>query len=236
MLSIASHDPDRTLRYHALYFAVGFAPISALALCIFGLWTLPVGTVCFTLPVILIGVLLADRNPEAARNAAKGFCCGVIAVLIYDLSRWTLSAHLGLVDFIPNIGGWLLSTDEPQWMAGYLWRYIGNGGGMGVGFASLMAIWKSLPISGTCRLDRRALGVLYGIGIWLCLLITLIVSPRGEAMMFPLTAQYFWVTLIGHVVYGAVLGLTIETRFAPWSMVAPGVNGRVAAAMGSARA
>ena len=100
MISIASNESDRTLRYHALYFAVGFAPISALALCIFGLWTLPLGTVCFTLPLILIGVLIADRNPEAARNAAKGFCCGVIAVLIYDLARWTLSAHLGLVDFI----------------------------------------------------------------------------------------------------------------------------------------
>lgn len=212
MRLIAPLNVNQELTCHALYCAVGFGPISALALSIFGVWTLPVGTACLTLPLILLGLFLVDKSPEASRTAARGFCCGVIAVFLYDLTRWALSARLGLVDFIPNIGGWLFSSDQPQWIAGYMWRYIGNGGGMGIGFAALVAMLRSLPVSRLDRIDRRVLGVLFGIGIWICLLITLLVSAHGQEMMFPLTAQYFWVTLIGHVVYGAVLGLLIEKR------------------------
>lgn len=207
------HDDLRCL---LLFFAIGFGPISALALTIFGLWTLPVGAMCVTMPLAMLGVFLHHHNPAVGRVAWQGFLAGLVAVLIYDCSRWTLSAWLGLHDFIPSIGGWLLSSSEPNWVAGYLWRYLGNGGGMGIGYAVLMQILSHgrhrLPAA---VFEYRLTGIAYGVGIWGCLMITLIASPHGQTMMFPLTVEYFWVTLIGHVVYGVVLGLIFHAKAAP---------------------
>ena len=63
------------------------------------------------------------------------------------------------------------------------------------------------------RLARRAplaLGIAYGLVIWTCLLVTLIVSPEGQLMLFPLTALTLVLSWIGHVVYGAVLGAALS--------------------------
>lgn len=203
---------DQMLRSLVILFVAGFAPIGALSLTIFGLWSLPVGAVCLTVPLAIVALCVARLNPNAGRLAGEGFVAGLVAVLIYDCSRWSLSAYLGLHDFIPNIGGWLLGTGEPNWIAGYAWRYLGNGAGMGVGFVALVTIVTATRNIATRDLDHRALGALYGIGVWVCLLITLLLSPRGQEMMFPLTVPYYWVTLIGHVVYGGVLGSIIHAR------------------------
>jgi hypothetical protein len=50
------------------------------------------------------------------------------------------------------------------------------------------------------------LGIAYGLAIWVCLLIVLIVSPEGQVMLFPLTAVTLLLSWIGHAVFGAVLG------------------------------
>jgi hypothetical protein len=58
-------------------------------------------------------------------------------------------------------------------------------------------------------LERRAsvvLGIVYGLAIWVCLLVTLVVAPEGQTLLFPLTAVTLVLSWIGHVVYGAVLG------------------------------
>jgi hypothetical protein len=61
-----------------------------------------------------------------------------------------------------------------------------------------------------------ALGVAYGLGIWLCLLVTLIAAPLGQTLLFPLTPVTFVLSGIGHIVYGAVLGYALaRTRFVP---------------------
>lgn len=48
-------------------------------------------------------------------------------------------------DFIPKIGMWLLNTHQPDWLIGYLWRYIGDGGFMALAFVVALAnlfAWK----------------------------------------------------------------------------------------------
>jgi hypothetical protein len=42
------------------------------------------------------------------------------------VQRWTFVA-LGLWgDFIPNIGGWLNGTGQPDWVLGYAFRWLGR--------------------------------------------------------------------------------------------------------------
>ena len=108
-------------------------------------------------------------------------------------------------DFIPSIGGWLNGTGQPDWILGYGFRWLGDGGGMGVTF--MVAARTFVP-----RLARRApvrLGIAFGLAIWACLLITLIVSPAAQMMLFPLTAVTLVLSWVGHVMYGAVLGAAL---------------------------
>lgn len=42
---------------------------------------------------------------------------------------------------------------------------------------------------------------------WTGLIATVAIAPRGEEMMFPLTPATIVITLIGHLIFGVVLGL-----------------------------
>ncbi len=139
-----------------LYFAAGMSPIGALALSIFGVWTLPVGALVMVVPAILLSLVLGILYPAFGRLALRAFGMGLIAVAAYDGVRlpFILAGFWG--DFIPKIGGWLLSQPEPNWILGYLWRYLGNGGGLGMAFTVLYAFL--ITRGGTERrsgLDRR---------------------------------------------------------------------------------
>jgi hypothetical protein len=61
-----------------------------------------------------------------------------------------------------------------------------------------------------------ALGVVYGLSIWLRLLATLVAAPLGRTRLLPLKPLTFVLSGTGHVVYGAVLGYALaRTRFVP---------------------
>jgi hypothetical protein len=188
------------------YAAIGFTPIGALALTIGGLWSLTVGSLVLIVPGVVAAIVLGLRFPRYGRLAAEGLAAGLVAVLVYDAVRWTF-VGLGLWgDFIPTIGGWLNGTGQPDWILGYGFRWLGDGGGMGVTF--MVAARTFVP-----RLARRApivLGIAYGLAIWTCLLITLVVSPEGQMMLFPITALTLLLSWIGHMVYGAVLGAALS--------------------------
>ena len=195
--------PDpRTLAISLAYAAIGFTPIGALALTIGGLWSLDVGSLALILPAVVVAIVLGLRYPAQGRTALQGLVAGLLAVLIYDLVRWTFVA-LGLWgDFIPNIGGWLNGTGEPDWLLGYAFRWFGDGGGMGLAFIVLArTVLPSLS-----RRDSVVVGVAYGLSIWVCLLITLMVAPEGQMLLFRLTPVTLVLSWVGHVVYGAVLG------------------------------
>jgi hypothetical protein len=192
----------RSLALCLAYAAIGFTPIGALALTIGGLWSLTIGALVLIVPAVVAAIVLGIRNPRYGRYALEGLAAGLAAVLIYDLVRWTFVAFGLWGDFIPNIGGWLNGTGEPNWILGYGFRWLGDGGGMGLTF--MVAARTFVPRLG--RSVAVGIGIAYGLSIWVCLLVTLVVSPEGQAMLFPLTAVTLILSWIGHVVYGAVLG------------------------------
>jgi hypothetical protein len=125
----------------------------------------------------------------------------MIATGIYDLLR------LGLVwaglwgDPIPGIGRMALADPDANPFWGYLWRFVGNGGGMGLAFAMLP--WRGVR-----------LGVAFGSAICLGLLGLLAAWPQAQLHFFPLTPVTATGAMAGHWVYGAVLG-ALTVRWLP---------------------
>jgi len=100
---------------------------------------------------------------------------------------------------LPNIG--VALHLEPAWVFGYLWRYLGNGGGLAVAFFAL-------------GLRGVRTGVLYGLFVCSGLLFVLVAAPYGQEMLFPLNATTVVMAVGGHIIYGAALGW-IAARTSP---------------------
>jgi hypothetical protein len=204
--ALTLHIPrSRTAALCVAYAAIGFAPIAALALTVAGLWSLSLGSLVLIAPAVVFAVILGVLSPRHGRYALEGLAAGLVAVVVYDLVRWTFVGFGWWGDFIPNIGGWLNGSGRPDWLLGYGFRWLGDGGGMGIAF---MVAARSLVARPAGR-AAVALGIAYGLAIWVCLLITLIVAPEGQTVLFPLTAVTLGLSWIGHVVYGAVLGAAL---------------------------
>ncbi len=149
--------------------------------------------------------------PDARPLVLRGLAAGLAAVLIYDGTRLPFVILGGWPDFIPRIGGWLLDDPDAHWSIGYLWRYLGNGAGMGLAFTVLAPRIVD-------RLDPRVAGIGFGVAVWTGLLTVLALSPNGQDKMFQLTPATFALSLLGHVVYGSVLGWS-------WPRGRPGRDG-----------
>lgn len=184
------------------YFVIGFSPITALAIAIFGILPLSVTTLLIVLPTTLLGVGLALRFPAYRKLALKGMLIGLIAVFLYDCMRvpFIITGIWG--DFIPKINMWLFNTSQPNWVVGYIWRYVGDGGYMGMAFTVAYCVLKP-------RVDARIAGVGFGLAVWFCLLGTLILAPHGQEMLFKLTLTTLSLSLLGHLIYGMTLGMLI---------------------------
>ena len=197
------------------YAAVGFSPIVALALAIAGVCSLPVGASILIGAACLLAVFLLRHFPQSRLPALEGICAGLVAVLGYDLARWLTIAAGWWGDFIPSIGGWLLGTQQPDIVLGYAYRWLGDGAGMGLAFVVAMRLM--LP-----TLQSRitlAAGFAYVVGIWVCLIVTLLISPDGQRLLFPLTLVTLALSLGGHLIYGGLLGVWVA-----WSRLIPALS------------
>jgi len=186
----------------AAYFVIGFSPITALAIAIIGVLPLSITTILIVLPATLLGVGLAVWFPAYGKLALKGLVIGLIAVFLYDCMRvpFIIAGIWG--DFIPKINMWLFNTSQPNWVVGYIWRYLGDGGYMGMAFTVAYCTLKP-------RVDARIAGLGFGLAIWLCLLGTLVLAPHGQEMMFKLTLTTVSLSLLGHLIYGITLGILL---------------------------
>ena len=184
------------------YFAIGFSPITALAIAIIGILPLSVSTLLIVLPATLLGIGLALWFPVYGKLALKGLMIGLIAVFLYDCMRvpFILTGIWG--DFIPKINMLLFNTSQPDWIVGYIWRYVGDGGYMGMAFTVAYCVLKP-------RVDSRIAGVVFGLAIWMCLLGTLVLAPHGQEMLFKLTLTTLSLSLLGHLIYGISLGMLL---------------------------
>lgn len=172
---------------------LGFVPIGSLCIALFGLVPLYITARFVVLPVAAVVVALGLRHPLIGRLALLGFIAGVAATATYDLVRLAFVLSGRWSDFIPVIGRLALLDEHASPVWGYLWRYIGNGGAMGLTFALLP--WRSV----------RA-GLLYGACICGCLFATLILAPGAQQALFHLTLLTGTMALLGHLVYGSALG------------------------------
>src|SRR5947207_2076956 len=182
-----------------IFFAVGFSAITALAIATIGLLPLDIAAYIFVWPSIITWLVLSILYPKYGKIALKGFIIGMLACLFYDCMRFAAIA-LGLWgDFIPRIGMWLFHTNKPDWVVGYIWRYVGDGGFMSVTF--VMGYYLLKP-----KLDVRIAALFFGVAIWACLIGTILLAPHGTEMLFRLTPITFSLSLLGHIIYGLSIG------------------------------
>ena len=183
------------------YLAFGFAAITSLGVALSGAIPLPYGFHYAVIPAYAVMLLIGLRYPAWGKRALLGLVAGMIATGIYDVLRIGLMFAGLWADPIPTIGKLALDDSNAWWMWGYVWRFVGNGGGMGLAFAMLP--WRSVR-----------LGIAYGSTICLGLFGLLYFWPASQQHFFPLTPLTATGAMAGHWVYGAVLGW-LTTRWLP---------------------
>lgn len=182
-----------------LYIVLGPSAILGLSLAYAEI--LPLGLVfgAFVLPAYIIMLVVGVLFPDWGRRAAVGFTAGIVATLIYDVVRLALTFALGLPDPIPHIGLMLLGPDVyfggEWWWVGYLWRFFGNGAGMGIVYAMLSNWWFSLK-------GGFIFGEIVGTGMFLLLLLL----PVSQLHLFVLNGIVAINGILGHWAYGMSLG------------------------------
>ena len=183
------------------YLAFGFAAITSLGAALAGLVPLPYLFHFAVIPAYAIMALIGLRYPAWGKRALLGLLAGMIATGVYDILRIGLMFAGLWGDPIPSIGR--LATGDPNiaWYWGYVWRFVGNGGGMGVAFAMLP--WRGVK-----------LGIAYGTAVCLGLVAILYFFPIAQLHFFALTPPTAAGGMAGHWVYGAVLGW-LTTRWLP---------------------
>ncbi len=197
-----------------MIFGIGFAPITALALSLMGILALPFASLLLVVPALGIAMALGCYQPRFGKLMVHGYIMGIIAVTCYDGVRIPFIMAGWMNDFIPKIGVMLVGHGSHDAAIGYLWRYLGNGGGMGMGFVCAFALVKQLltehqQASITPRMTKHiALG--FGCFVWACLIVTLKISPQGEDMMFVITPASLLLSWIGHLVFGYSLGCLVS--------------------------
>jgi hypothetical protein len=194
----------RSLPLRAIFLALGFTAIGPLALAYAEILPLPVGGRFILLPAAAAVACLCMYNREWGRRAMVGYVSGIVATFIYDCLRWSLTFGYPLfpADPIPGIGRLLLNDPHAFWIWGYVWRFLGNGAGMGLAYAMLP--WRGVKT-----------GIAYGVTICFGLFGVLYFFPVAQEHFFPLLPNTMVGALLGHIVYGAVLGKLSSDRLPP---------------------
>jgi hypothetical protein len=182
-----------------VFVAAAALPVLAIPIHVFG-W-LPIATTAryVVLPLAIVAAALAFIPSVESWLATRGLVAGLLAVSAYDAVRMPLMVGGIWPDFIPDLGGWIIAWDQPDVAIGYLWRYLGDGGGIAIVFfiAAEAVGLKSRPVLA---------GVGYGILVWFGLMGTVLLAADGPKLLFPITPASFSLSLIGHLVYGSVVG------------------------------
>jgi hypothetical protein len=187
-----------THRIVLFYLMAGFVPIASICGAYFDILPLYISFRLFVLPATAAAIVIAVRMPAIGRQMAFGVAAGMAATAVYDASRslWIITGAMG--DFIPSIGRLALHDPNASPVWGYAYRYLYDGGFMAMAFVAILALLRY-------RASWR-LGLVFGVIICLCLFGTLLFSPLGERLAFRLTPATAAMALIGHVIYGSVLG------------------------------
>lgn len=199
MSAFAPIHPLKKLQLCVVCFvAAGLLPVSSIALHCAGFISLPNCLFFLIVPAFVAAIMGGIINRRIFKLAFRGWVSGIIAVALYDVSRVPFIIA-GWEDFIPHIAPWLTGTNENAYAIGYTWRYLGNGGGLGIAFFLLADHfgWGKYIVSN---------GVSFGLLVFAGLLGLLILIPQSQNLMFEVTPLSFFGGLTGHIVFGLVLG------------------------------
>jgi hypothetical protein len=195
-------------------------PILAISADVFDLIPQHTTALLILLPLIAVLAVVAAFSPHRIDMVlGQGLIAGMVACLVYDAFRLFCVHALGMMgDFIPVMGRWVTGAtadSAASAVVGYMWRYLGDGGGLGVAFFAL-----ALAVGFGRRSVRPLMVVIacigYAVFVWSGLIATVALSAYGEQRMFHLTAATIWVTLIGHLIFGLVLGLLFVRARRAW--------------------
>jgi hypothetical protein len=210
-----------------LHLLLAALPLLAISAHVFGLIKMQYSAGILVIPLATAIVAMTVLSPHGGdRVVASGMWWGIVGCAIYDGFRLT-TVHLfhWWADFIPTMGTWI--TGDPDDLTsgavvGYLWRYIGDGGGIGITFFALACA------VGMQHWSRRAVvtaAVAFSVfPVWAGLVGTVAIAPRGQSMMFPITWVTLTLSLIGHLIFGFVMGLGFHRSRAvrsawPWKPI-----------------
>ena len=193
-----------------LHLLLAALPLLAISAHVFGLITMNVSAGMLVIPLAAAIVALTVLAPHAGdRVVADGMLWGIVGCAIYDGFRLTTVHVFGWwADFIPVMGTWITGNPDDLTagaVVGYLWRYIGDGGGIGITFFALAsAIGMQRCSRRVCVIAAVAFSVF---PVWAGLIGTVYLATRGQTMMFPLTWVTLTLSLVGHLIFGFFVGL-----------------------------
>lgn len=183
-------------------------PIMGISVDVFDLVPQNVTSVVLIVLCAVLGSIITFAPHRIDMIVGRGLIAGMVACIVYDGARLFAVHVLGLMgDFIPVMGSWVTGEPETAGSAavGYVWRYIGDGGGLGVAF---FVIAFALGIDRWKNIHAVLAAVVFAVfPTWTGLIATVALSAHGEEMMFPLNVATVTITLIGHLIFGLVLGL-----------------------------
>jgi hypothetical protein len=189
------------LKLHLLVAAIPVLAISAHVFWLVSLQTIGLFVLVPLLEALL--VLVIARPDRSDRLILAGFLWGLIACAGYDAFRLpTIYIFHLWKDFFGAVGAWAVG-DQSNFLVGYMWRFAGDGGGIAVAF---FAVAATLGAGAWPR--RRVIGfaVAYAVfPVWTGLVLTDLLAPAGQ-VLFPISLTTLTCSLIGHLIYGAILG------------------------------
>ena len=193
----AVYDLPYSLLIRLLLLAVGFMPVTLIAI---SCWGVPLKYLALfgMLPGVVAVAALAVVRPWVRRLVIAALAAGPIATLLYDSFRFCFNAS-GLInrDPIPHIGTALglhgLLPMHWGWVCGYAWRYLLNGTGLALAFCALgLRGWRA--------------GVWFGLFVVSGLMVVLVISPYGQKTLWDITPWTVTMGVGGHIIYGGVVG------------------------------
>jgi hypothetical protein len=192
----------------ALFVTWASMPLLAIVADVFGLVPMRTSAI-IVVPLSVMLLVLMKMAPHPSDAIIRhGFIVGMVACVAYDVFRLN-AVHLGhlMGDFIPKLGLFIMSDSGAVGATvGYLWRYLGDAAGAAVGFyvVAFMVGLHRWSRPGRVVLAATAFAVS---PVWTGLISLVALAPRGEELMFELTPATVVITLIGHIIFGFVLGL-----------------------------
>jgi hypothetical protein len=168
-------------------------PLLAISAHVFGLVSERTTAEAVVLPLAIALATIVTVSPHRIDGVfGRGLTAGMVACLVYDAFRLFAVHVLGWMgDFIPVMGTWVIgdSNTTAGAVVGYLWRYLGDAGGLGVAFYVIaLAIGLDQLAGRPHRVVLAAVGFAV-FPVWTGLIATVALAPRGEELMFHLTQR-----------------------------------------------